>query len=55
MSLLTSASGNEYRNSPISNVVINKNTVTFHNANGIHKVELASSVERIHFVNWLLS
>lgn len=48
-------SSNSYRTSPISNVTIHKNTVTFLNASGRHKVKLESISQRVQFVKWLLS
>jgi len=44
-----------YRTRPISNVTVNKNTVTFLNASGRQKVTFESTPERIQFIKWLLS
>jgi hypothetical protein len=45
----------EYRALPISNVAVNKNTVTFVNASGRQRVTLDSTSERNQFIKWLLS
>lgn len=44
-----------YRVRPISNIAVNKNTVTFLNASGKQKVTLGSTPERVQFIKWLLS
>ena len=55
MSFLHGISGEAYRTHPISNVAVNKNTVTFQNATGNQKVKLGSTMERIQFIKWLFS
>lgn len=55
MSFTKEKLGDSYRNPPISNIAVNKNTVTFKNASGKQKVKLSSSTQRTDFIEWLLS
>jgi hypothetical protein len=55
MLFLNGVSVETYRNLPISNVAVNKNTVTFVNASGRQRVTLDSTQERIKFIKLLLS